>query len=32
LFYKKVLEKYIELFGDLPSNTKEGKEVNLIME
>ena len=32
LFYKKVLEKYIELFGDLPSKTKEGKEVTLIME
>ena len=32
IFYKKILEKYIELFGDLPSNTDQGKQIKLIME
>ena len=32
IFYKKVLEKYVELFGDLPSKTTEGQKINLIME
>ena len=32
IFYKKVLEKYVEIYGDLPSNTELGKKINLILE
>jgi hypothetical protein len=32
IFYKKVLEKYVELFGNLPSKTIEGKKIKLVME
>ena len=30
IFYKEVLKKYIEKFGDLPSNCGPGKEINLV--
>tara|TARA_B000000557_G_C20783249_1_gene447477 strand:- start:183 stop:419 length:237 start_codon:yes stop_codon:yes gene_type:complete len=30
LFYSAVLEKYISIYGDLPSNTELGKKIQLI--
>jgi len=30
IFYSAVLEKYISIYGDLPSNTELGKKIQLI--